>query len=349
MITAHKPDFNRLRKVLLRLGEPDIVPFYELLADQEVICAATGKTSYPENAVDFFYSHGFDFVPLSLRIDYNLPTLAASDTAELSKKTREFYDENNGVIQTREDFDSFNWPSVNSDIIRHAKKTTDMLPDGMKAILHFRSVFENVCFIMGLVPLSYAVYDNLQLVLDIIEKLGNNMLNLMKLCLNELDIKKIGAFTLCEDMGYLSGTMLDPDFLRKFIFPWEKKAVDFSHDHDIPVILHSCGNLKDVMDDLIDYVGFDAKHSFEDKIMPVCEAKKIYGNRIALLGGADMNVICTSDEIQLREYVRNIIKCCAPGGAYAFGTGNSVANYVPLENYRIMLDEARKEGIYPIQ
>jgi uroporphyrinogen decarboxylase len=61
-----------------------------------------------------------------------------------------------------------------------------------------------------------------------------------------------------------------------------------------------------------------------------------------------MNMICTAGEGELREYVADIVKCCAPGGGYALGTGNSVANYIPLQNYKAMLDVGRKIGVYPI-
>jgi len=40
--------------------------------------------------------------------------------------------------------------------------------------------------------------------------------------------------------------------------------------------------------------------------------------------------------------VRETLAVCQPGGGYCLGTGNSVANYVPVENYLAMLDEGRK-------
>ena len=43
----------------------------------------------------------------------------------------------------------------------------------------------------------------------------------------------------------------------------------------------------------------------------------------------------------VRLYVRNILEECA-GKGYALGTGNSVANYIPVANYLAMLDEGRK-------
>jgi uroporphyrinogen decarboxylase len=67
-----------------------------------------------------------------------------------------------------------------------------------------------------------------------------------------------------------------------------------------------------------------------------------YGNDIALLGGIDLDFLCRSDDARIRERVRETLTACQPGGGYCLGTGNSVANYVPLNNYLSMLDEGRK-------
>jgi len=40
--------------------------------------------------------------------------------------------------------------------------------------------------------------------------------------------------------------------------------------------------------------------------------------------------------------VRRTLAVCQPGGGYCLGTGNSVANYIPLDNYLAMLDEGRR-------
>jgi uroporphyrinogen decarboxylase len=40
--------------------------------------------------------------------------------------------------------------------------------------------------------------------------------------------------------------------------------------------------------------------------------------------------------------VRRILEECAPGGGYLLGSGNSVTNYVPVENFLAMLDEGLK-------
>ena len=94
------------------------------------------------------------------------------------------------------------------------------------------------------------------------------------------------------------------------------------------------------MDILIDEVGIDAIHSFEDVSYPVSRYKKTWGERVGIIGGVDVDKLARLDEGSLRVYLRGVLEVCAAGGRYAFGSGNSIANYIPVENYLVMLDEA---------
>jgi len=67
-------------------------------------------------------------------------------------------------------------------------------------------------------------------------------------------------------------------------------------------------------------------------------------NRIAVLGGVDVGFLCRTTPEEVRRYVRNILETCAPDGGYCLGTGNSVANYIKVENYLTMLDEGLRWG-----
>lgn len=351
-----KPDSNRIRKVLLRLGEPDAVPFYELFADPEVILAVTGKEVYTkkgfdvENYVDFFFRLAYDYVPVGMNFSYKrLDSLFTEDTAKLTRGKRGFLDDNHGSIENRKDFGKYKWPIVDSSCARWIDQVAAIIPDGMKIIPGTPGgVLETVMWIMGYVPFSYALAEDEQLIFDIFEKVGTTHLKAIKACLESPGFDKIVAVAMGDDMGFKHSTMISPDQMRRYLFPWQQSIVKLIHDYELPVILHSCGNLEAIMDDLIDYVGIDAKHSFEDAIISVKDAKRKYGSRIAVLGGVDINYLCVSGQEQVRSYVRDLIEDCAPGGGYALGTGNSVANYIPLENYLAMLDEGIKYGVYPI-
>ena len=99
------------------------------------------------------------------------------------------------------------------------------------------------------------------------------------------------------------------------------------------------------MEDLIEQVGVDARHSTQDTIEPITVAKKRWGDRIGLLGGVDVDFITRRTPDQVRAYTRRIIETCAPGGGFALGVGNWVADSVPLDNYLAMLDEGRRQGL----
>ena len=86
--------------------------------------------------------------------------------------------------------------------------------------------------------------------------------------------------------------------------------------------------------------------SFTHVIMPVEEVKKKCGNRIAILGGIDVSFLTTASVDEVRRRTREVLDRCTPGGGYALGTGNSVANYIPVENYIAMLETGWEMGRY---
>jgi uroporphyrinogen decarboxylase len=347
-----QPDFERLRKVLLRQGQPDRVPFVELFADREIMEAVIGEpipASDPFQhdlqeiaglrTIRFYKELGYDYVPAGPRLNMPRLRLAAADTADLPRQHRDWQVESTGVINSWQDFESFPWPQPNEIDYYPIEFAGRNLPDGMKVIAEGPGgQLENIMWLMGYMPMSYALADDPALVEAIAQKVGEM---LVTICTTAAQIPGVGALWLGDDMGFNTSTMFSPSIMRRYVFPYQKKLAAIAHAHNMPFLLHSCGNLAGIMDDLIDDVKIDAKHSFEDAIQPVAAAKKQYGQRVALLGGIDMDVLCRYDEAHVRTYTRRVIEACAPGGGWALGTGNTVANYIPLKNYLAMLDEGR--------
>lgn len=352
-MTTPDPDFSRLRTVLLRQGEPDRIPFYELFADKEIMEAVLGQSlpdlgtaeagereEYWKAVIQFYYQLGYDYVPVDVQID--LPRdniLLGEDTAGLARPERDWQDEHHGVIETRRDFERYPWPEPLQADVSDIEWVAQNLPPGMKVIGQSSGVLENVMWLMGYEPFSYALADDPELIADMFEQIGTLFVAAHR---KMAAIKGVGALCLGDDMGFKTGTLIAPDLLRQYVFPWQKRIVEAAHDHNLPMILHSCGNLNAIMDDLIDSVGIDAKHSYEDVILPITEAKRLWGDRVAVLGGVDVNLLTQGSEQQVRARVREIMRVCAPGGGFALGTGNSVANYIPVKNYLTMLDEGGK-------
>jgi len=65
---------------------------------------------------------------------------------------------------------------------------------------------------------------------------------------------------------------------------------------------------------------------------------------MAVLGGVDLAKLVRMEDKELRIYIRSILSHTMPGGRYVFGSGNTIANYVPLEKIAIMLEETYNWG-----
>ena len=352
-----KPDWEGLVANILRRGTPERVYHIELFQDGEIADAIAARYGLLDDLdpSDPFYAErreiaiqrfcGFDYVCSRLEgMDYPLFTQMVGDTASLARAGgRSFHDEHRGPIMSWEDFERYPWPDPAAPgAERELEWFQANLPDDMcivaRGIGHFA---EFLCWLMGYEALCYALYDQR----DLVEALAARLLEIDRVALaRTLEFDRLKIVFASDDMGFKTGLLISPDDMRQLVLSGHKALAEMSHAVGRPYLLHSCGNLKDIMDDLLDDVQIDAKHSFEDTIEDVCEVKRTYGRRVALLGGIDVDFLCRADEAAVRDRVRRTLDVCMPGGGYCLGTGNSVTNYIPLENYLAMLDEGWRYG-----
>jgi len=113
-------DFNRLKKVFLRNGIPDRVPFLEYYIDNEVVAGFLQEKpldkndkeqapKYWEQRIRFYKEIGMDFVFVSMSIPlpkHNISTTEPNNTSE----KRSWVSENKGPITTEEEFEKYPWP-----------------------------------------------------------------------------------------------------------------------------------------------------------------------------------------------------------------------------------------------
>jgi len=334
------PDFEQFIKVLKREGKPDYLPFYEHLASSGFIARCTG-TKFDEMSindadywriyVDFWLGMGFDCIPMEIPLNCPLPNVAWQGAESHGSEA-------SVVIKNRKDFDKYPWPPLSSPIdFRHFETVAKLIPEGVKIVGGVGGgPYEWVSQMMGVMGLSYMLADNPELVDDVFQKIGS----LHRSAVQQLaSMDAIGALRQGDDLGFKTSTFLSPEQLRKYVFPTYSKMVAKAHQQGKPFILHSCGNLEGVYEDLIEGCNIDAKHSFEDIILSVQDFKKRYGSRITPLGGLDVNFICRGSKEELRAYTRKKIEGCFYDGHWALGTGNSLTNYMPVENYITILEE----------
>lgn len=344
-----QPDFERMRKVLLRKGIPDRVPFAEYYVDQQAAAQLLGEKCAEENnesrgqmelfwlqRIRFYQAFGMDFVFVPAIWQAPKQRLSIEATDNLLGK-RAWVSENKGPITNEEEFAEYPWPRPEDVNYRPLEFVSRSLPDGMKIISNTDGPFETVRELMGFETFAFAILEKPDFVKSLFDRVGTMLLDIHR---HIVEIENIGAVHIGDDMCYKQGPMISPELLRKHVFPWHKKIADNAHARGIPFTLHSDGNNDRIMDDLISFVGIDGKHAFEDAAQPVEEVKRKYGDRVSLIGGMDLDFLCRSDENIFRQRVRSMIETCGSGGGYAFGTGTGLTTYTPLERYALMFNEA---------
>ena len=294
-----------------------------------------------DNQIAFWYHMGYDYVRVEVSTPLPAVSLVTKDTAHGNEDhNRAWQGLDAGPIQTWEDFERYPWPKLEDDTFYIHRYICDHLPEGLGFITcHAGGVYEHVSRLMGYPGLCMALYDQPELVQAVADRLGT-LIQGYNASLLKLD--GVSAIFQGDDFGYNNQTLISPDDIRKYFLPWHKIYARQAHEAGRPYFLHSCGQVDDIMEELIADVGIDGKHSFQDAVMPVEECQARWGNRIAWLGGIDVHKLCTLSPEELRRYVRGKIEACMPGGRFAVGAGNSVTSYVPLENYLAMMDEALK-------
>ena len=269
-----------------------------------------------------------------LRFPHGEPTHLTSLKEAIEKKESRSLNAGN-MITNRESYEKYQWPDPEKGDYDIYYDLRIELPDGMKLIASGNGgLLENVIDIVGFENLCLMCMLDEDLTTDIFDSVGSRLLRFYEIV---APVETIGACIVNDDWGFKNQTMLSPEMLRRWIFPWHKKMVEAIHKAGKPAILHSCGQLKDVMNDIILDMKYDAKHSFEDQITPVEQAFDLWGNRISILGGIDMDFLARSSPEEITKRSKAMLEKSLAKGGYALGSGNSIPEYIPDENYIAMI------------
>lgn len=348
------PDIGWFTQVITGEITPSRPPLIELFLDEEIIAtiakdimgikwAAIGndresRQAYWDKYIEVHYRLGYDTIRVTGGLYFEFAYETTDDTAELNRGSRQWYSVNKALIGDWESFDQYPWPDPHAVDLWDYEYIANNLPEGMGVFANPTSGFFEIPMdgMFGLENLSFLIYDNPELVDAVFKRTAEIIQTFYR---RLIGLPNLVGFFQGDDMGYKTSTLVSPKFLRDHVLPEHHKLVALAHDNDLLYFLHSCGSLDKIYDPLINEVGIDGKHSFEDTILPITEFKSRYGDRVAALGGIDVGKLCRFSEDELRAYVREIIRKCLPGGRFALGSGNTIANYVPVKNYLAMIDE----------
>ena len=337
---ARKPDIENLYKVLRR-QEPDRptlfelflnFPLYERLAGRGLPKTGDMDLEFCKLVIEAYAAAGYDYAWTS-GSKFSFPT---NRHKQEDKKTISLND--GAVIADWASFEAYAWPDPDNFDYSLLDKIKAFLPEGMKLMIIGPSgVLENAIALTGYENLCTLIYDDPALAKEIFDNVGKRILHHYE---TALSYDSVGLVMVNDDWGFNTQTFFSPKHMREYVFPWHKKIVAASHAKKIPAILHSCGHFTNVIDDIIDDIGFDGRHSYEDTIIPVEEAYEQWHDRIGIIGGMDVNFLVCSDEQAIASRVRSMLDRVRGRGGYALGSGNSIPEYIPQDHYFAMIKTA---------
>ena len=356
-----KTDFERLRATLNH-QEPDYVPLFEMGIEPEIKQQFMGRPldGHAEE-IEFFQTAGFDAYPVSLTvINMHAKRRHPEDTdsmkikshatstykAELEAYTERYWAEmHRGVITTKKEFEAYPWPDPDNLDFSVLDEVGALMPDGMKIGVVIGKVFTGVWFMMGMESFMLSCIDDPELIEMVYDKVIPLQLRAMEVAMAH---PAVGLSFHADDLAGTNGPLVHPDHYRQYVFPCYGKMCDMARAADKPFIYHSDGDISMVIDDLID-LGITGWHPVEKQAHDINEVKAEYGDRIALLGNIDLQYTLTKGTPrEVDEEVGTRIRDLAPGGGYCVSSGNSIPEYVPIDNWAAMLEATFKYGKYPI-
>jgi len=343
---SFQPNYKHFEDVM-RNVKPARLPIYEhnisplimeKIMDVKFADLAGGDANdvneFYKNFCEFFKIMTYDVVSFEMCITEVLPGHGAINGGM------------QGPIQSRDDFEKYPWDEIPALYWNSAEKHFDAmienLPEGMKAVGGIgNGVFELSEDLVGLEYLPFIQIDDPKLYSDLFNKIGELMTTIWIKFLN----KYKDAFVACrfgDDLGFKSSLLTNPITIRENIIPQYKKIIDLTHCSGKLFLWHSCGCIFEIMDDVI-ALGINAKHSNENAIAPYSRWIKDYGEKIGLIGGIDMDFLCQKSPENVFEFVVEAgKKYRSTANGYALGSGNSIPDYVPVDNYLAMIEAAQE-------
>lgn len=147
-----------------------------------------------------------------------------------------------------------------------------------------------------------------------------------------------------DDMGYKNTPFFSLQTYRDVLKPFQKRAVEWAHAKGAKARLHSCGNILPFLPDLVE-IGMDGLNPIEVKAgMDPALIKRTYGDRLLLHGG--INAVLWDKPELIKAEMERVVPVLKQDGGYIFSSDHSVPSSVSLEDFRGIVELAKRLGRY---
>jgi uroporphyrinogen decarboxylase len=200
------------------------------------------------------------------------------------------------------------------------------------------SLWERAWTMRGFENIMMDFYDRPDFVRELLHAIGEyNIAQINKALEFDIDGVYFG-----DDWGQQRGLQMGPQLWREFIYPILKRMYGVVKEANRYVMIHSCGDVDELFDDLID-IGLNCFNPFQPEVMDIHALMDRYHGRLAFHGGLSTQRTLpygTPDEVR-RETALLIEH--GSGGGYILSPAHDVEGDVPLQNMLAFIETAQSQ------
>ncbi|MBN2851764.1 MAG: hypothetical protein JXQ23_03415 [Clostridia bacterium] len=150
---------------------------------------------------------------------------------------------------------------------------------------------------------------------------------------------KADAVYFSDDWGSQRTLLMNPEDWRRIYKPAYKKMFRKVRDNHMNVFMHLCGNVIDILPDLID-IGLNVLNPVQPQAMNIDELSRRFGGYLCFYGGVDVQgTMVNGTKQEVKDEVHHLIRQLGKfGGGYIGGTSHSIMPETPLDNIIAMLE-----------
>lgn len=195
--------------------------------------------------------------------------------------------------------------------------------------------------LMGYEQLSYAMYDDPELVKAIFQI----TLDFYKEAARLAVAAGVDAMWVSEDYGDSTRPFFRLNQFRKYVLPYFAELVEYVDGLGVPVLLHSCGCIKDYLPDIAQ-TKIKSVHPLQRTAgMDLRWVKENFGQRFCIIGNIDSSrTLPYGSPEDVSAEVREAIDIAAPGYGYILASDHSIHDGISVENILTMFKVGAEYG-----
>lgn len=202
------------------------------------------------------------------------------------------------------------------------------------------SLFERAWTLRGMDRILMDMIDEPEFLHDLLDGIVEVVMGHIEVAIdNDIDCVLFG-----DDWGSQNGLIMGPSLWREFIKPRVARLYSKVHDAGKVVAIHSCGDVKEILPDLVDS-GLQLFNPFQPETMDVIETKRKYYGRLAFYGGISVQHLLphgTPEEV--RREASRLVKALGKGGGYIASPSHAVPADVPPENIAALIEVLQNQS-----